>query len=335
MKYFTEPKGRFLISVPLEWQYKNVSVGYEEISPFSFQLYENPVGAFQISCYSKDEKPLNKKMVAQKADTTGLLFLQKRMDGGGFNIHLWYAVVEGHSFMAKYIYETGKANDPAIAVELQKSEKALSTLQLIGEDKRELAVETNKYEKFLAALGASFDMKRNAIENDSLIELLVIIANQIDAYLRMAIVMAKQLQANSNRIDIALLYQDETDAPVMERTIYRYALTLSIIDQQLFDELERLYKERNKVVHRYIITEFKTRDLFQIIHDFEIACEEVRQCLIKMEDHQFEQKIGIHGGKRNPRDEHTEFDRTLMHSWVNDKHLIRDMYHKIEAPNED
>lgn len=28
------------------------------------------------------------------------------MDGGGFNMHLFYAVVEDHLFMAKYIYQT-------------------------------------------------------------------------------------------------------------------------------------------------------------------------------------------------------------------------------------
>jgi hypothetical protein len=59
MKYFTEPKGIFIIKIPVEWQYKNVAVGIDEISPFSFELYENNTGAFQISCYSEKEKKIN------------------------------------------------------------------------------------------------------------------------------------------------------------------------------------------------------------------------------------------------------------------------------------
>jgi hypothetical protein len=51
MNYVTEPRGKFIIQVPLEWQYKNVAIGFEETSPFGFQLYENEVGALQISCY--------------------------------------------------------------------------------------------------------------------------------------------------------------------------------------------------------------------------------------------------------------------------------------------
>ena len=38
MKYFTHPKGTFVIKIPVEWQYKNVAVGYEEKSPFSFEF---------------------------------------------------------------------------------------------------------------------------------------------------------------------------------------------------------------------------------------------------------------------------------------------------------
>ena len=35
LKYFTEPSGRFVIKIPTEWQYKNIEVGHEQISPFT------------------------------------------------------------------------------------------------------------------------------------------------------------------------------------------------------------------------------------------------------------------------------------------------------------
>ena len=88
MKYFTHPKGTFVIKIPVEWQYKNVAVGYEEKSPFSFELYENEVGCFQISCYSKDEKPINPTFKVQSFDSDNLEFIEQKMDGGGFNANI-------------------------------------------------------------------------------------------------------------------------------------------------------------------------------------------------------------------------------------------------------
>lgn len=306
MKYFTEPNGKFIIKIPAEWQYKNIEIGHEEISPFSFELYDNPVGGFQLSCYSKIEKPINPHIKIQNVDTNNLELLEHRMDGGGFNMHLWYATVADHIFMAKYIYDTLKQNEPEIQIELEKVKAALSTLQLLSSEKRLLAVELDKYEKFMASLSASFDLKNKALENHSLIELLIIIANQIDAYLRMAIVMKKQLQDRTNSIDIALLFQSENDSPIMERKIYHQASDLGIIDQTTYDKLEELYKERNKVVHRYIITEFKTSFLYQIVYEYETVCETVRLALNVIEDLQFKEGIGIHGNERNPNDEPSE-----------------------------
>jgi hypothetical protein len=330
MKFFIDPDGKFVMKIPIEWQYKNIAIGHEQVSPFSFQLYEKPVGAFQISCYSNKEKQLNKTVEVQKFNSNNLQFMTRRMDGGGFNVHLWYAIVEDHMFMANYIYDSAKEQNPAIATELEKVELALSTLELLSIDKRPLAIEIDKYEKFIASLAASFDLKSKAIKNESLIELLIIIANQIDAYLRMAIVMKKQLADKTNRINMQLLFQGENDPPIMERKVYRQALDIGIIDQCIFDKLENLYKERNKVVHRYIITEFKTRFLYQIAYDYELVCETVRQALKEVEDLQFREGVGIHGNGRNPDEEPTESDRQFIFSQINDKHLIEELYRQVK-----
>lgn len=58
MKFFTHPDGIFEIRIPLDWHYKNDIVGYENKSPFSFELFQNTQGCFQISCYHKSEKKI-------------------------------------------------------------------------------------------------------------------------------------------------------------------------------------------------------------------------------------------------------------------------------------
>lgn len=330
MKYFTEPNGLFVIKIPIEWQYKNIAVGIKEVSPFSFELYENACGAFQISCYSKNQKPIATKLKAQKSNSQNLDFLKIKKDDGDFCLHYWYARAEDYLFMAKYVYLASKRNSKKIKLELDKVEKSLSTLELVSIDKREMALEFDKYEKFMASLCASFDLKNKALESKSPIELLVIIANQIDAYLRIAIVLKKQLSEKTNRIDTKLLYQSESDTPIMERKIYKQALELKIITQSVFEKLDFLYGERNKVIHRYIISEFKTRYLFEIVYQYEIVCEKVRLSLKKVEDLQFTKKIGLHGGDRNPNDDPREEDVNLLYSQINDKHLIKKVYRKIK-----
>src|SRR5690606_3735496 len=116
----------------------------------------------------------------------------------------------------------------------------------------------------MSSLAASFDLLNIAYKNSSEIEIIIILANQIDAYLRLAIVMKKQLISNTNEIDIRLLYQDENDKPIFERHIYKLAKELVIINQDIFDRLEYLYSDRNRMVHRYIISDLKTRDIGEL-----------------------------------------------------------------------
>lgn len=333
MKYFTEPSGKFIIKIPTEWRYANVAADYEEKSPFSFQPYENPTWSFQISCYSESEKPLNKTLKKQKFNTKKLEFIKLRNDSGGFNMHLWGARVEDHMFMAKFIYDSDKEKNIEIKNILKKIEEALSTLELLSPDQRKLAYDLDKYEKFMASLAASFDLKNRALTNGSFIEFSIIVANQIDAYLRLAIVMTEQLKNKTDDLNLQYLFQAPTDKPVMERKIYSIAKDYDIISNNLYDALEELYKERNKMVHRYIISDFRTRQLLEIAYKYESICEQVRLIMKEIEDTQFEKQIGIYGNGQHPQEEPSEEALKFLHSQVNDKHLIKEFERKITAPN--
>ena len=333
MKYFTEPNGKFVIQIPTEWRYANVAAEYEEKSPFSFQTYENPTWSFQVSCYSESEKPLNKTLKKQNFNTKELEFIKLRNDGGGFNMHLWGARVEDHMLMAKFIYDSHREKDQEIKNILKQAEEALATLELLSPDQRKVAYDLDKYEKFMASLAASFDIKNKALANGSFIEFTIIVANQIDAYLRLAIVMTEQLNNKTDDLKIEYLYQAPTDKPVMERKIYSIAKDYSIISENLFDSLEELYKERNKIVHRYIISEFRTRQLLEIAYKYESVCEQVRLIIKEIEDLQFEKKIGIYGNGQHPQEEPSEKALKFLHSQINDKHLMEQFERKITAPN--
>lgn len=333
MKIFTEPNGKFIMKIPTEWRYANVAANYEEKSPFSFQTYENPSWAFQISCYSNTEKPQSKSAPVQKFDSPNLDFVELRNDGGGFNMHIWGASVEDHTIMAKFIYDTNKEDDKEIKFELGRVKKALTTLQLLSPGNRTIALNLDKYEKFMASLVASFDLKNEALQNKSFIEFTIIIANQIDAYLRLCLVMKEQLDNQNDKLNIKYLFQAPNDKPIMERKIYSLAQEMGIINKKVFEELESLYLERNKMVHRYIISEFRTRELLEIAIRYEDISETVRLITRDIEDLQFKKKIGIYGNGQHPHEEPNEDIMNILYSQLNDKHLTNGFERKITAPN--
>lgn len=322
MKYFTEPNGQFVIKVPIDWQYQNVLAGYKEESPFSFLPYDRPegAGAFQISCFPATKK--NPKNNIQKADKENLSFLEKRMDDDECNIHLWFCSVEDHVFMAKYIYGKEYEGTELIKRELEKVKSSLSKLVFISKKNRNTVIGIDMHEKFQSALAASFDLKVNAVHSNSMIEFIIVVASQIDAYLRLCVVMNAQLNDETNNFDLKYFYQGENDKAIMERKIYSEANKLGIISDKVLENLEDLYKKRNRIVHRYIISELKTKELLDVAYEYEIESENIRLILKGLEEVQRSKKIGIYKDSIRMDDGVDQNELKLFFAGVNDKHLV-------------
>jgi len=71
--------------------------------------------------------------------------------------------------------------------------------------------------------------------------------------------------------------------------------------------------------------------LYEIVYEYEIVCEAVRQSLKVVENLQFSEGVGIHGNGRHPNDEPTEKNINMLYSQINDKHLIKDLYRDIKT----
>lgn len=328
MKYFTHPDGIFEIKIPLDWHYKNEVAGYENKSPFSFELFKNTQGCFQISCYHKSEKQINPNLPTNTFNVNKLKFLQTELPDLEFKIILWATVVDDYVFMAKYVCQPTKRNANIVKKEIKKVKDSLSTLMCLSIDRREFAINYDRFEKFNASLAASFDLKNKAIKNRTYIELIIIIGNQIDAYLRLCIVHKFQIIEETSLFKLDYLYQGENDRPVMEKKIYDKAKEMDILSEEQHKQLYQLYDLRNKVVHRYIITDIKTMELSSICFNYEFICEEIRLILASIEEEQFEKNVGYHGTK----DPHREKDQNYvseLFSMVNDKHFSKEFHRKM------
>jgi hypothetical protein len=329
MKYFTHPEGIFEIKIPLDWYYKNEVAGYENKSPFSFELFEDTQGCFQISCYHKSEQKLNPTIPKHGYNNNNLKFSQTELPDSEFKILLWATVVEDYFFMAKYVCQPNNLNLKIIKEQIAKVENSLSTLMCLSPDRREYAIGFDRFEKFNASLAASFDLKNKAVKNTSFIELIIIDANQIDAYLRLCIAFKFQIIENTALFKLEYLYQGENDRPLTEKKIYDKAKEMGILSDDQHKKLYMLYDLRNKVVHRYIITDIKTIELLKIAYEYELLCEEIRLVLRNIETEQFEKKVGYNGSKDPHRDRDKSYVDELF-SMVNDKHYYKEFHRNVK-----
>jgi hypothetical protein len=123
--------------------------------------------------------------------------------------------------------------------------------------------------QFMDGLVAASELLQRAAENGFFIEYICLAASIIDGHLRMGLIFAHQLKTCSSEPLEELLRQTNAGPIISERQIYKRAAQEGVIDDGLFGKLEDLYIKRNRVVHRYIISELTTQEVLQIATEFE------------------------------------------------------------------
>jgi len=329
-KHWIEPNGIFIINLPVNWQYKNAIIdSIEEKSPYSFGAYENSAGCYQLSCYPLSEKGVNQSLPIQKADSK-INWLESRMDDKEFDMYLWHAQVDDQICMAKCIYSRKDRKRSKVKKLIKHVRKSLESFRIIPKLDRNHAIALNKYDNFIGSLGSSYDLREKAFKSSSNIEIIAITSNQIDAFLRISIVLKKQLESKTKEIKIKYLFQDENERGISERKIYKEAKILGIINEDLFDRLNELYDTRNRIIHRYIISYLRTIDIADAALKYVFISEEIRLILESLEERQIDEKIGIYGKGFIKNYDFTMEDQRIAFAMANDKHLMKEFYRKIE-----
>lgn len=107
---------------------------------------------------------------------------------------------------------------------------------------------------FLDGVKTTNYLMERAIQSGSFIEYVCLAASMIDAILRNAIILQKRLINQADPSEEKLLSQSEEDKKITERKIYQDAYNIGIVDKDIFDHLNTLYNDRNKCIHRFIIS---------------------------------------------------------------------------------
>ena len=317
MKTFVDPKENFIVKVPTDWFFSTAQHnGDKTKQPFGFEPYEEQNAALQISC-RKVEPNIPLHIPVQPREKSNLTFQIIEIP----QIVSRIAKIEGGFTVLITLTFDENIDDNQKNTFLEIAEETAKSFMFLGLETREKLLPKVRWDSFMQSYLTSLDLSNRAYKNGSNIELVVLLANQIDAVLRQSIILNQQLNNRDDKIDVSLIFQKEGDPPIMEKKIYNRALKDSLISQAQFDLLFKLYGERNKVVHRYIISDLRTDEIVRLVIEYSEIYEVVGDKLIELEQRQFEEQTGIYSGATRPGDENinTGMMKSLI-AHIRDKH---------------
>jgi len=149
------------------------------------------------------------------------------------------------------------------------------------------------FTEFISGFAAARELHARAGKAGSFVESVCLGASLVDALLRVGLVLQHQLDHRMRDIPLDLVLQGPSDKPVSEREIYRRAQAQLVIDDSIFQELQRLYDERNRVIHRYVISRITTSDVLDIAIRYETMVQSLSERIHAIEKRQIEEGVGI------------------------------------------
>jgi hypothetical protein len=337
MRQYIDTCGRFKIDIPDHWNCREEDQGIS--NPVTFMFGDNSEDCFQINCISKNKGLIpdileRNNFTENKYLESSMSFLKRNINMDDMEMTIFEAKVEDHFILAIHTSSKKEVESETIKKHLHQINQSLETLLVIHPSTWEYSAVHARFNRFMVSLLASIDLTNKAQENGSSIELVILYANRIDALLRLALILKKQLQDSTDDIDIKFIFQGEEDKPIFEKAIYEQALADGVIEEPLFKRLMNLYELRNKVVHRYIISDLKTNDIIKLVADYMDIHEIIGSKVGALEQEQFINGIGIYGDGNNPKDPiDTDRMKGLL-TELHDKHantqIIKEMTIKME-----
>ncbi len=316
MREFIDDNGFYKINIPESWAYT-----LKDSKVHTFDDVDG-VGTLQISFNEKTNqgenniKKLIKKLTPIKFGNLYLFKLPGPRDDE-FIIEVWLGEIDKYLITVSFTYDKKPKDEEKLNSYLALLPSIISTIKLIPESERKEKLVWYKLGQFLKGVAATSDLLNNAVGHNSFIEAVVILANQIDAQLRIGLILKQQLIQNNSAIDLRFLYQGNTDKIITEKEVYMQAMDLKIIDNEIYKALIDLYGERNKVVHRYIISDITTIQIDNVARRYYRLSEKVKNAIVRLEDEQIQKGIGMTVGERPKTGEIVDDN---INDWLREKH---------------
>lgn len=292
MRNFIPSDGLFELRFPTKWNYE-LKNGF--IHQFKF---ENGIGSFFVSsCGEQGRQTFNqvsKNPRVVKRQFNGVSAFEMPIgDNEMFNTIVWLFDKDKNLFQASYTYDAKQKGTESLKDELRVIGEIIGSIKIIKESERQQCIAWYKFGKFTEGIGASEELFNHAAKHGCFIQCVCLLANQIDAMLRTAIILHDQIVNMNHEMNLTLIYQGATDKKISEKDIYKLSKDRGIINENTFNDLYTVYEDRNKVVHRYIISEITTKDVLDIAIKYSQIKLKLWQVVYDLETKQMELGIGM------------------------------------------
>ena len=184
-----------------------------------------------------------------------------------------------------------------------------------------------RLQHFIEAVAAATKHLSRAYETRSTLECIVLSAALIDAGLRIGIIMKEQLANGTDDFNESLLHQEDGDKKLSERKIIDMALKCDLINETGYRNLSDLYDQRNKCIHRYVISDINYNYVTSLVFRYAEALEKVREAVKYVQSVQAARGIGMVKAKG---DETEPGFNTELDKWMDELAEARD-----KRPNHD
>ena len=315
MKEFVESNGLFELEMPISWRYRLLR---GEIHTFeNVDDFKAPM--FQISLVENNQKGIKTRLAElvknAPVEQFGENLLYCLPDNKIDNIitKIWSSIISGYIVNFSLTYSSVDIDNVKFAEYLSETQEVIKSFRVIEPEHRQDKLILYILTSFIKGIAASMVILNNAVEHNAFIEATCILANQVDALLRIGIVLKSQLINRNNKIAKRWICQGVNDKKISEKDVYIEAKSLGIIDDELYNKLIALYEDRNRVIHRFIISEITFNEVEHITFHYYQISNEINSRIYKIEQEQIEAGVGMTAVDKNGN------FKELLDRWVNDK----------------
>lgn len=163
----------------------------------------------------------------------------------------------------------------------------LKEFRFVPENEKPSKIALFHLNEFLQWINYSKQRLKGAFKCSSFLEVLCLLSNLVDSYLRLAIVLKNQIINNTTDIELCYIFQDTGIPKFSERVIIAKALELGIIDEEESCLLNKLYTCKNRAFYQLILIRMKADTIKKYIGGFNFH---LALLSIKVNDLMVEQK---------------------------------------------
>jgi hypothetical protein len=161
----------------------------------------------------------------------------------------------------------------------------------------------DKLNNFVHAFGAARVLIQKANKEGALLEGLALYAALTDGFLRIGLVLKRQIVKSTSEVDDLLISQEKGGQYYTERQIQRMAHGEGIITQEILNELSALYDKRNDAIHKFFLTGLQYVDLPPFLERYEIMYKTLNRIVYDLEAEQIRKDVGMSAPTKTTTDD--------------------------------